>query len=204
MYQPAHFRIDDPATLHALMRAHPLATLVASTDQGLVANHLPLLLDAERGLLRGHVARANPLWRAAIEGQALAVFHGPQAYVSPSGYPGKREHGKVVPTWNYAVVHVHGRLRFDDQAQQLHGLVSALTDTHEAARAQPWKVSDAPADFVAANLRAIVGLELAIERIEGKWKASQNRSEADALGAAATLEADGRPDSAALIRDFRP
>jgi transcriptional regulator len=204
MYLPDHFRIDDAATQHALLKAHPLATLVVSTPDGLVANHLPLMLDVERNLLRGHVARANPLWRAVIQGQALAAFQGPQAYISPSGYASKREHGKVVPTWNYAVVHVHGTLRFYDSAPELNGLVSQLTATHESTQAQPWKVDDAPADFVAANLRAIVGLELAIERIEGKWKVSQNRNEADALGAAAALEAGGHGDSAALIRGFRP
>ena len=204
MYLPAHFRIDDAATQHALLKAHPLATLVVVTPDGLVANHLPLMLDAERNVLRGHVARANPLWQAAIQGLALAAFQGPQAYISPSGYASKHEHGKVVPTWNYAVVHVHGTLRFYDGAQELRGLVGQLTDTHETAQAQPWKVDDAPADFVGANLRAIIGLELTIERIEGKWKVSQNRNEADALGAAAALEAAGHGDSATLIRGFRP
>jgi transcriptional regulator len=203
MYQPAHFRIDDRPTLHALVRSHPLATLVVATPEGLLANHVPLMLDAERELLVGHVARANPLWQAAIQGAALAVFQGPQAYISPSGYPAKREHGKVVPTWNYAVVHVHGPLRFFDGAQDLHALVGQLPDTHEAEQAQPWKVGDAPVDFVGANLRAIVGLELAIERIDGKWKVSQNRNEADALGAAAALDATGQAASAALIRAFR-
>lgn len=204
MYLPAHFRIDDAATQHALLKAHPLATLVVVTPDGLVANHLPLMLDAERNVLRGHVARANPLWQAAIQGRALAAFQGPQAYISPSGYASKHEHGKVVPTWNYAVVHVHGTLRFYDGAQELRGLVGQLTDTHEAAQAQPWKVDDAPADFVGANLRAIIGLELTIERIEGKWKVSQNRNEADAQGAAAALDAAGHGDSGALIRKHRP
>ncbi|RZT95283.1 FMN-binding negative transcriptional regulator [Rivibacter subsaxonicus] len=204
MYQPAHFRLDDPTIRNALLKAHPLATLVVATPDGLVANHLPLMLDVERNVLRGHVARANPLWQSAIQGSALAVFQGPQAYISPSGYPSKREHGKVVPTWNYAVVHVHGPLRFFDDVQQLHALVSTLTKTHEAAQAQPWKPSDAPTDFIAANLRAIVGLELTIERIDAKWKVSQNRNEADAQGAAAALEAGGHADSAALIRAHRP
>ncbi|MEN9543984.1 MAG: hypothetical protein RLZZ598_817 [Pseudomonadota bacterium] len=204
MYQPTHFRIDDRATLHGLMQTHPLATLVASTADGLIANHLPLMLDAARGVLTGHVARANPLWQTPLQGQALAVFQGPQAYISPSAYPSKAEHGKVVPTWNYAVVHVHGRLRFFDDGDELRALVSRLTHLHEAARPQPWQVSDAPADYIATMLRAIIGFELGIERIEGKWKVSQNRSAADALGAAAMLDATGQTESAALILAHRP
>lgn len=205
MYLPKHFEVTDPAAIHAVVRACPLAIWATVVDGQPVVNHVPFMLDAtrgEHGTLIGHVARANPVWRSP--GPSVLIFQGPDAYVSPSWYPAKREHGKVVPTWNYAVVHVHGTLRFYDNAPELHGLVSQLTATHESTQAKPWKVDDAPADFVAANLRAIIGFELAIERIEGKWKVSQNRNEADALGAAAALEAGGQGDSAALIRRFRP
>jgi transcriptional regulator len=209
MYQPAHFRVDDAAAQHALIAAHPLATLVVPTEAGVEINHVPLRHDAGRGLLLGHVARANPLWQAAVRGEAVAVFHGPQAYVTPTWYPSKREHGKVVPTWNYAVVHVHGRLRWIDDEAWLHGFVTGLTDTHEAAHAAalraaggapgaPWRVDDAPADYLATMRRAIVGLELAITRIEGKFKLSQNRPAADHDGVVDGLQALGDDASAAL------
>ena len=209
MYQPAHFRVEDAAAQQALIAAHPLATLVVPTEAGVEINHLPLRHDAGRGLLLGHVARANPVWQAAARGEAVAVFHGPQAYVTPTWYPSKREHGKVVPTWNYAVVHVHGRLRWIDDEAWLHALVTGLTDTHEAAHAAalraaggapgaPWRVDDAPADYLQAMRRAIVGLELAITRIEGKFKLSQNRPAADFDSVVAGLQALGDEASAAL------
>ncbi len=185
MYIPAAFREDDPAHLRALIRAHPLATLVVQGDGGLVANHLPLLLHERDGrvALRGHVARANPLWRSLGDGcPALAVFHGPQAYVSPGWYPSKRVDGRVVPTWNYAVVHAHGTLAAIDDPAWVHGLVCALTDVHEAQQPEPWAVSDAPDDFVEQMVRAVVGIELAVARLEGKWKMSQNRAAADRDG----------------------
>jgi transcriptional regulator len=202
MYQPAHFRVDDAAAQHALIAAHPLATLVVPTAAGVEINHLPLMHDAERGLLLGHVARANPVWQAAARGEAVAVFHGPQAYVTPTWYPSKREHGKVVPTWNYAVVHVLGTMRWVDDDARLHALVSRLTDRHEAAHAEalravggtpgtPWQVDDAPADYLQAIRRAIVGLEFAITRIEGKFKLSQNRSAVDLDGVVDGLRALG-------------
>lgn len=209
MYQPAHFRVDDAAAQHALIAAHPLDTLVVPTEAGVEVNHLPLLHDAGRGLLLGHVARANPMWQMAARGEAVAVFHGPQAYVTPTWYPSKREHGKVVPTWNYAVVHVHGQPRWIDDEAWLHALVTRLTATHEAAQAEalraaggapgaPWQVDDAPADYLATMRRAIVGLEFAITRIEGKFKLSQNRPPADFDGVVDGLRSLGDEASAAL------
>jgi transcriptional regulator len=180
MYQPRHFVQDDAEALQALMREHPLATLVHIGDDGLAADHVPLEWDAAGRTLRGHVARANPLWRRP--GPVLAVFHGPQAYVSPGWYPSKAEHHKVVPTWNYAVVHARGTLAAVDDAPWLHALVARLTGHHESGQARPWSVDDAPPDFMQQMLRAIVGIEIAVDRLEGKWKLSQNRSEADRHG----------------------
>ena len=200
MYLPPHFEQHDPAALHALMRERPLATLVSTGPDGPTADHLPLLFDAAagaHGTLLGHVARANPLWTAAAGTPVLAVFHGPQAYVSPSWYPGKAATHKVVPTWNYAVVHAHGVLEAVEDAAWLHALVSRLTDRHEAARPAPWAVADAPADYVQQMLRAIVGIRIPIDRLLGKWKVSQNRSPADRLGVADGL---GTDPMAALVR----
>lgn len=188
MYLPKHFEQNDAAALAALMRAHPLATLVTVTNGALSADHLPLQYDASTRTLRGHVARANPLWRDAAGTAVLALFHGPQGYVSPNWYPSKAEHHKAVPTWNYAVVHAHGRLRAVDDAAWVHALVSELTARHEAGHTPPWQVADAPADYLQQMLGAIVGIEITIERLVGKWKLSQNRSEADRLGAAAGVD----------------
>jgi transcriptional regulator len=188
MYLPKHFEQHDPAALQALMRDHPLAMLVTTGADGLTADHLPLEYDAATATLRGHVARANPLWRAADGQPVLAVFRGPEAYVSPSWYPSKAEHHKVVPTWNYAVVHAQGMLETVDDAPWLHKLVSRLTDHHERPRAQPWAVHDAPDDFVQQMLRAIVGIQIPVTRLVGKWKISQNRSAADRAGVAAGLD----------------
>jgi transcriptional regulator len=187
MYLPSHFEQHDTATLHALMRAHPLATLVSTGPEGPTADHVPLAFDAgagAHGALLGHVARANPLWAAAAGSPVLAVFHGPQAYVSPSWYPGKATTHKVVPTWNYAVVHAHGMLEVVEDAPWLRALVSRLTAHHEAPRPTPWSVDDAPDDYVQQMLRAIVGIRIPIERLIGKWKVSQNRSAADRQGVA--------------------
>jgi len=197
MYLPAHFAQHDPAPLRALMREHPLATLVTFQSGETTADHVPLEFDAAAQTLRGHVARANPLWRAAAGHRVLAVFSGPQAYVSPSWYPSKAATHKVVPTWNYTVVHAHGTLRALEDAPWLHALVSRLTDHHETTRADPWAVNDAPADYVQPMLRAIVGIEIAVDRLVGKWKISQNRSDADRLGAAAGL-AEGAPEAQAM------
>lgn len=197
--------------MHALIRSHPLAMLVTHAEGRLEANHLPLLIDPEpapNGALRGHVARANPLWRQAHDGhEALAVFQGQQAYVTPSWYPSKRETGKVVPTWNYAVVHASGPLIIHDDADWLRDLVSRLTAQQEAPLAQPWGITDAPADYIGQMLKAIVGIEIPVTRIEGKWKVSQNRSTADRAGVIAGLEArsDGQSQQmAALVEAGMP
>ena len=186
MYVPAMFEERDAATLHELMRAFPFATLMTTSADGLNAEHILMEVDAQPaplGTLRGHVARANPVWRGLADGQpALAVFHGPSAYISPSWYPSKRAHGKVVPTWNYIAVHARGTARSVDDAAWLRGLVGRLTDAHEAGRADAWRVEDAPAEFLDAMLRGIVGIELPIETLQGKWKLSQNRPEADVQG----------------------
>lgn len=190
-YIPAQFRETDPTRLRALMEAHPLAVLITSGAGGTHVSHVPLHFDpspAPHGRLIGHLARANPQatdMDAATE--AIAVFTGVDTYVSPSAYASKREHGKVVPTWNYAAVYAHGQLRFLDEAETAHGVVSQLTDTHEARRADPWAVTDAPDDYVAANLRAIRAFEIVLTRVEGKWKMSQNRNEADRNGVIAAL-----------------
>jgi transcriptional regulator len=186
MYDVAHFREERVGVLHALIRAHPLATLVVNSIDGLNANHIPLLIDPEPapyGTLLGHVARANPLWKAFDKASdALAVFQGPQGYITPSWYPSKLEHGKVVPTWNYAVVHAHGPLVVHDDAAWLRDLVSRLTASQESARPKPWAVNDAPADYLDGMLRGIVGIEIPIRRLQGKWKMSQNRLPRDVEG----------------------
>jgi transcriptional regulator len=200
VYLPKHFEQNDPQALHALMREHPLATLVSRGDEGLTADHVPLEYDGASNTLRGHVARANPVWRHAAGQPVLAVFCGPQAYISPSLYRSKAEHHKVVPTWNYAVVHAHGPLQVVEQAPWLHALVSRLTGHHETVRAQPWAVSDAPDDYVQQMLRAIVGIEIPVGRLIGKWKVSQNRSDADRAGVAAGL-AESAPAMVPLMRE---
>ena len=202
MYVPSPFQETRLPVLHAAIRAAGLSTLVTDGPEGLEANHLPLLLD-ERGALGtlvGHVARANPLWHRAEGRRALAVFLGPDAYVTPSWYPAKRRTGEVVPTWNYVAVHAHGALRFFDDEARLLALVTRLTERHEGGRPEPWSVRDAPEAYVRAMLRGIVGLELAVDRIEGKWKMSQNRSAEDRAGAADGLAREGRADVAALVR----
>lgn len=206
MYLPRHFEETRVETMHALMRAHPLGLLVTHGADGLQANSLPFLVDAgpaPRGTLVAHVARANPLWREANGSPVLVVFQGPQAYVSPGWYASKAEHGKVVPTWNYIMVQARGRLRAIDDAARLHALVSRLTATHEAGRDKPWAVDDAPRDYVDATLKAIVGIEIEIEAMAGKWKVSQNRSAADREGVAAGLAAQGHDDAVAMAEAVR-
>jgi transcriptional regulator len=207
VYRPKHFAEDDVATLGAFMQEHPLATLVSQASDGLIATHLPLLWDPEPapyGMLTGHFARPNPHGReAALAGDSLAIFHGPQAYVSPSWYPSKREHGKVVPTWNYVVVHAYGPLTLVDDVGWLRAFVTRLTERHESGFSVPWQVTDAPEAYVAQMLKGIVGLELPIRRLEGKWKLGQNRPEADVEGTIAGLEARGERDEAALAATMR-
>jgi transcriptional regulator len=199
LYLPEQFNETRTEVLHALMRARPLATLVTSCESGLVANHVPLQTLAEPaplGSLRGHVARANPLWRGYAQGsEALAIFQGPDAYISPSLYPSKMQSGEVVPTWDYAVVHAHGTLRFINDVEWLHGFVAGLTATHEASRPEPWKISDAPREYIEKMLRMIVGFEFSILRLTGKWKVSQNRPAADQLGVVQGLQSSGDADS---------
>jgi transcriptional regulator len=195
MYQPPHFREDRIEVQHDLMRAHPLGLLVTAGPGGLMANPIPFLVFAEgseKGTLRAHLARANPQWRelAAVE-ECLIVFQGPQDYVTPSWYATKRQTGKVVPTWNYATVHVWGRPRVIDDAAWLRRQIGDLTLLREGVRAAPWKVEDAPTDFVAAQVKGIIGMEIPIDRIEGKWKVSQNRPEADRAGVFAGLREEG-------------
>jgi transcriptional regulator len=196
MYVPPAFREKDLAALHGTMRDAGLANLVITTAEGLIATPLPLLLAAEDGpygTLYGHLARANPQWKLPPLGDAMALFMGPDAYVSPSWYPSKQEHHRVVPTWNYVAVHAYGPAEFFEDADRLLDLVTRLTDLHERPRAQPWAVADAPVEFVRAQLKGIVGLRMPITRIEGKRKMSQNRSEADRRGVAAGLAKSERP-----------
>lgn len=203
MYEVAAFRETRVEVMHALIRAQPLATLVTVSGGIAEANHLPLLIDpdpAPNGSLRGHVARANPLWRQPPEGGVLAVFQGPQTYVTPSWYPSKREHGKVVPTWNYAVVHVRGPLVVHDDREWLRDLVSRLTVSQEAGRSQPWGVGDAPAEYIDRMLGAIVGIEIPVTSIEGKWKVSQNRAQTDRDGVVAGLCERGDAEALQMAR----
>jgi transcriptional regulator len=203
MYVPPAFREDDLATLHAMMRDTRLASFVTATDEGLVATPLPLFLvpeEGSRGTLYGHLARANPQWKLALRGDAMALFTGKDAYVSPSWYAAKAEHGKVVPTWNYLAVHAYGPVEFFDDADRLLELVTRLTDLHEGSRAAPWAVRDAPEAFIRAQLRGIVGLRMPITRIEGKRKMSQNRSAEDRAGVAAGLAASDCPSDREVAR----
>ena len=193
MYVPDHFREDRPDVLHLAMRQIGFATLVT---QNLDANHLPMLLDGN--VLRGHVARANPVWKQG-ESAALAIFLGPHAYVSPNWYPSKAETGKAVPTWNYITVHARGPVRWVQDGEWLRANVTALSQAHEAGQPAPWQVSDAPASYVDGLLRAIVGFELTIESLEGKYKLSQNRHAADRAGVRDAFAREGLTDLARLM-----
>jgi len=202
MYLPAQFKEDDVAALHRAIDQIGFGTLVTQSDAGLEANHVPMLIDGAagpNGTLIGHVSRGNPVWRAARnDTETLAIFLGPNGYITPSWYPTKRETGKVVPTWNYASVHVYGRIEFFEDSERLLGVVRRLTDRHEAGRARPWAVSDAPADYIAGMLKGIVGFALPIARLQGKWKMSQNRVAADRAGVAAGLGNEGSEAAAQL------
>jgi transcriptional regulator len=195
MYLPSHFEETRPAVLHALLRSHPLGLLITQGPSGLAANSIPFIIDPLRGphgTLRAHVARANPVWREArSDSESLVVFQGPQAYISPGWYASKAETGKVVPTWNYVMVQARGRLKVIDDVAWLRQLVGELTERHESARAAPWAVDDAPAEYIATMLRAIVGLEIELASLSGKWKVSQNRSAADREGVARGLGEPG-------------
>jgi transcriptional regulator len=196
VYVPPAFRDDDLASLHAMMRAARLCNLVTATTQGLIATPLPLVLDDREGVhgvLYGHVARANPQWNSAAIGDAMAIFMGPDAYVTPSWYATKQETGKVVPTWNYVAVHAYGPIEFFEDAERLLDVVTRLTDLHERPRADPWAVTDAPEQFIRAQLRGIVALRMPITRLDGKRKMSQNRSTEDRARVRAGLAASERP-----------
>jgi transcriptional regulator len=201
MYLPKHNEVTDLQVLHGLIRTHPFATWVTLGEGGLVANHVPFLLEmsGERGTLVGHVARANPVWRLTGT-PSLAIFQGPQGYIKPSWYAAKAEHGKVVPTWNYAVVHARGTARAIEDPDWLRRHVSRLVEVHEATEAMPWKISDAPGDYVEDLLKAIVGIEIPIDSLVGKWKVSQNRSLDDRGGVTKGLAARGGDESAAMAR----
>jgi transcriptional regulator len=208
MYEPPLHRHDDLAAQHELIRRRPLGLLVSHGPQGLVANAIPFLVDAaasKLGTLRAHVARANGQWRdLQAAGEALAVFQGPDHYVSPSWYATKRETGKVVPTWNYVMVQARGIARVIEDEAWLRRQIAALTASQESARPAPWAVGDAPEDFVATMVRQIVGLEIEIAGIRGKWKASQNRNAADRAGVVEGLTADGDAQAlamAAIVRE---
>jgi len=202
MYRPPHFREDRLDVLHALMRAHPLATLVTAGPAGIVANHIPFLIEdgGEHGVLHAHLARANGQLEALRAGaEALVIFQGPQAYISPSWYALKAETHKVVPTWNYVTAHCWGVPRVIDDADWIRDQIGRLTRSQEQGRLEPWAVEDAPADFIAAQTRGIAGLELPIARIEGKWKISQNRSEEDRHGVIRGLTVENNPEMAHLV-----
>jgi len=206
MYVPPHFREERLEVMHALIRAHPLGTLVTSASDGLNANLVPFTLEGEGefGLLRAHLAKANDQIAALRESaEVLAVFQGPQSYITPSWYAAKAEHGKVVPTWNYAVVQAWGRPRVIDDPHWLRTQIEALTTAHEGARAAPWHVGDAPENFVAAQIKGIVGIEIPVRRILGKWKVSQNRQEADRQGVSQGLRAEGLSQAMAELVERR-
>jgi transcriptional regulator len=199
MYVPQHFAADD-AVVQDLLTNHGAANLITSTADGLLATFLPLIYDAAAGTLLGHVARNNPQWKTPALGEALAIVAGPDAYISPSSYASKTEHGRVVPTWNYVTAHVYGTLLIHDDPTWLDALVRRLTTKHESTRATLWSVDDAPAAYIAGQLRAIVGLELQITRIEAKSKLSQNRPEADIAGVISALESSGDGRTASAMR----
>jgi len=206
VYVPAHFAADD-AAVHELLTHHGAADLVTATPVGLLATLLPFVYDpavGERGALLGHLARNNEQWRPPVLGQALVIVRGPDAYVSPGWYAAKAEHGRVVPTWNYVTAHVHGQLVVHDDPAWVEALVRRLTGRHEAQSARPWSVDDAPAAFIAGQLRAIVGVELVISRVEAKAKLSQNRPAADVDGVIAGLQERGDHASARAVRSARP
>ncbi|HKU17483.1 MAG TPA: FMN-binding negative transcriptional regulator [Steroidobacteraceae bacterium] len=204
MYVPRHFAENRVEVLHDLIRRHPLGVLVAATPDGPEASHVPFEIDPQPqpfGTLRCHLARANPLWeQIAADEPVLVVFQGEHGYVSPGWYPAKQEHGKVVPTWNYVAVHAYGNARVVHDAAWLRRMVEDLTNRHEQGRADPWHVNDAPADYIEKMLGAIVGVEIPLARLIGKWKLSQNRSSADRHGVVAGLGRDGSAAHAALVK----
>jgi transcriptional regulator len=210
MYCPAHFSEADPGTLRELIEQHPLGALVVQTPQGLSCDHIPMLHDADgstHGRLIGHVARSNPVWQHAPGQELLVVFQGVNGYISPNWYATKADSGKVVPTWNYAVVHVHGVLKPLHEHDPIHGILTRLTEHHEATQEHPWRVSDAPEDYTRSLIKAIVGFEIAITRMQGKWKVSQNQPEKNresvVLGLNQSRQRDAQP-MAQLVQQLDP
>lgn len=207
MYTPKHFEEPRVDVLHELMRRHSLATLVTMGRNGLEANHIPLFLSpdpAPLGALRGHVSRSNPMWKNVDTGiEALAVFAGPDAYISPSWYATKRETGQAVPTWNYVVAHASGPLRVIEDPEWLRAHVEELTRAHEESRPEPWRIGDAPPDYIARLMAGIVGIEMTLSRIEGKWKVSQNQPPQNRAGVIEGLETSGGEAAAAIARLVR-
>jgi transcriptional regulator len=204
MYTPAHFRVEDEERLFDFIEQHPLGLLVTGGAAGLLANPIPMLLDRHARILRGHVARANPVWQEfETGGDVLAVFQGPDHYVTPAWYATKQETGKVVPTWNYMMAQARGPARSIHDPAWLRTLVGNLTERHEAARPVPWSVADAPADFIDAQLRAIVGFEISIASLSGKFKISQNRSVADRAGVVRGMEEQGGAGLSEVTEEMR-
>lgn len=204
MYIPPHFAETRPEPLQRVIREHPLGTLVTQGPGGLDADHLPFEFDPDEGpcgLLSAHVARANPLWQRCPTGTpVMVVFHGPQAYISPNWYPSKHESHRLVPTWNYEVVHAHGVLRVHDDERFVRRIVARLTRQHEAAEPRPWKMGDSSPEFINGLLQHIVGIEIALTSLVGKFKLSQNREPRDIVGAADTLQARGQGELAERMR----
>jgi transcriptional regulator len=205
MYVPSRFKEERVPLLHDTIARIGLGTLVTLGDDGMVASHVPMLIATEPapfGTLSGHLARANPQWRTARpEVDALAIFIGPTSYITPNWYPTKRKTGKVVPTWNYIAIHAYGRLRFIDDPERARINVTGLTNRHESGSAVPWQVTDAPAEYIEAMLKAIVAFELTITRLEGKWKMSQNRPVLDRAGVVAGLTGEGETEVAAIVAE---
>ena len=205
MYIPAHFLIKNPQDIHTIIQEHPLGALVTLGPDGLDANHIPFEFDPTQGahgLLTAHVARANPVWEQCQDGaDVLVIFRGNESYISPNWYPSKHETHRQVPTWNYEVVHVHGRLTVMDEEKFVRRVVARLTREHEASEPRPWKMGDSPPEYIAQMLKAVVGIQVEIQRIEGKAKLSQNREARDRLNAADTLLVKGVEGLGKAMRD---
>jgi transcriptional regulator len=206
MYTPSHFKQEDLAAIHEMMARIGFASLVTNSASGLIATHAPTLFDpadGEHGTLRGHIARANAQWKTSLtDSEAMAIFTGPHGYVSPQWYASKREHGRVVPTWNYIAIHAYGHVKFSDDRELLLNIVTRLTEKHEAGFEHPWHVSDAPADYIQSMLGAIIAFEMPISRIEATWKLSQNKTEADRVGAMNGLKEQGNDVADAMEKAF--
>lgn len=202
MYNPEIFREEKSDVLHSLIQEYPLGTLITHSSTGISANHIPLILHHDKSgsrVLRGHVARGNPLWKVSTpDSKVLIIFQGPQSYITPSWYPSKREHGKVVPTWNYSVVHAYGSLRAIEDVDWLQAHLESLTLSQEKAQPSPWAVNDAPVDFISRMTKGIVGIEIEVARLEGKLKLGQNKSAADKRGVIAGLTSLGQTEASKL------